>query len=280
MMKMKRIFAGLAAAAVACAATVMTASAAVFTKTGNGDDTPKVYNVPTDGLDLSKLDKIVANLTVDSGKVSGCIGYSDANTDWAQSAQTLSATSGQWVVSNLGGNVSGGIQIQFWWVNPFYDAEGNEGDPGTATVESVQLLDANGNPIGAVQPAEETQPAVTDPAEGGTTETEVSATETNAETNNPAVTTTLDREATAPTNGTTTAANANGTDISSTTASGSNAASGTAANSNKTTTAAPAKNDTKTTTTDNVKTGDAGVGVAVAAMMLAAATAYAARKKH
>ena len=71
-MKLKKIFAGMAAAALAIAASAVTASAALLTKTGNGDDTSKIYKVPTEGLDLSKLDKIVADLTVDSGKVSGC----------------------------------------------------------------------------------------------------------------------------------------------------------------------------------------------------------------
>ena len=273
-MKLRRIFAGLAAAAVACAATAITASAALLTRKGNDDETTKVYKVSTEGLDLSKLDKIIADMTVDTGKVSGCIGYAPVGGDWEQVKQELKDTTGQWVASGLEGKVAGGVEIQFWWVNPFYDADGNEGDPGTATIERVQLLDAQGNELTAAAPTEATEPAAegTEPAE--TDVTQPAAQETAA----PTVTVTQDVEVTAVTNAETAAAGTTLTGVS-----GSNvSAIFTAAPAAPAKTTAAASNSGKkdSTTAGDVKTGDVGVGVAAAALMLAAATAVAARKKH
>lgn len=220
-MKIKSMIAALAASAIALGAMAIPASAeALATRTGNDGDAV-AYEFPIDGYDLSKVDKIVAEVTFDSGLGNGCIGYSAAGGKWQQvkceaDGEQNNSWTGTWEATDLAGTVEGGIQVQIWWVNPFYDEDGNEGDPGTATIDSVTLYDADGNEL-----------------EPGTDETSTTTEE-----------------------GTTT----------STTTSTTKKASGSASGSSGSTSAA--------------KTGDAGVGVAVAALSLAGVAAYVSRKKN
>ena len=72
-MKIKSMIAALAASAIAVSALAVSASAELLKKVGNEKDA-EIYTVPVDGLDLSKLDKIVAEVSCDSTKTNGCIG--------------------------------------------------------------------------------------------------------------------------------------------------------------------------------------------------------------
>lgn len=221
-MKVKSMIAALAASAIALGAMAIPASAeALATKVGN-DEGAVAYELPLDGYDLSKVDKIVAEVTFDTGSGNGCIGYTATGDKWtavnceAGGTQNESWT-GTWEATDLEGTVEGGIQVQLWWVNPFYDEDGQAGDAGTATVNSLTLYDADGNEL--------------EPSDDDTTTTA-----------------------------------ADDDDTTGTTTSTTKKASGSASGSSGSASAA--------------KTGDAGVGVAVAALSLAGVAAYVSRKKN
>lgn len=160
-MKNRNIFAGLAAAAIVCAATVIPASAVVFKRTGNADYAPKTYTVSLSDVDAAKLDKVRAELKCDSGYVKGCIRYQDADSEWTTKTKELKDETGEWVFEGLEGQIGGEVQIEFWWVNPAFDAQGNPSIDGTATIERVVLLDAEDNELKAIN--EDTLPVVTAP---------------------------------------------------------------------------------------------------------------------
>lgn len=229
-MKIKSMIAALAASAIAVSTMAVSASAALFSKTGNGQEK---YNVDIKDIDASKIDKIVAEVTCDTEYLKGTFGFNDTsnNDKWASHGETEDsdgnhffeskvnageALTATWELSGIEGKVAAQdvIEIQFWWINPHYNADGSEGDKGTATIESVKLLDKDGNEL---------------TAKAAETTTEAPATTTAADTTKAGTTTTA------------------------------------------------AKSATKT---DSTKTGDAGVGIVVAAMGLAAAVAFASRKKH
>lgn len=156
-MKVKSILASLGACAIAMSAMALSASAAdLMTKVGNADSA-KVYDIPTDGLDLSKLDKVVAEVSVDTTLVNGCIGYNkEDGTDkgaWTSVNQEAKADAGpvnaEWVAEGLDGTVKGSVQVQFWWVQPQYDEAGTESGDGTAVLKSVKLYDKDGKELTA-----------------------------------------------------------------------------------------------------------------------------------
>ena len=150
-MKLRTFLASVSACAIALSAVAMTASAAdaLMSKTGN-TESAKNYTIDFTGIDGTAVDKIVAEITVDSAFVNGCIGYNlDGN--WTTANQETSATSGEWVVEGLAGGLGAEpyAEIQFWWVNPMYNEDGSEGDAGTASLMSVTLYDASGNVLSA-----------------------------------------------------------------------------------------------------------------------------------
>ena len=216
-MKMRSVLASIAACAIAVSAMALPASAELMTKEGNTEQA-KVYEIPTDGLDLSKLDKVEAVVSCSTKLLNGCIGYNaedgSENGKWTSVDQKSEVADGEavsatWTVDGLEGKVKSGLQVQFWWVQPTYDEDGKENGNGVAKLESVKLLDKSGNEL------------------------------------------TKQQETTAATT-------ASSTTTSTTTTSG----------------------GTTTTTAAGTKTGDAGVGVAVAGLSLAAIAAFVARKKH
>ena len=59
-------------------------------------------------------------------------------------------TKDQWIVDSLNGALGAEpyMEVQLWWVNPFYDEQGNETDKeGTATIDAITLYDASGNVV-------------------------------------------------------------------------------------------------------------------------------------
>ena len=163
-MKMKKLIAGVVASAMAVSAMAVAASAALLTKTGNSESAA-LYDVSFEGLtdeQIQSITKIEAKVSVTSNMVNGCIGYNDAEKGWTSANQELNEEAGPvdgtWVLEVAAGSfaalaedgsVAPFAQVQFWWVNPIYDADGNETGDGEATLESVTLYDANGNVVTA-----------------------------------------------------------------------------------------------------------------------------------
>ncbi|MBP0988343.1 MAG: hypothetical protein J6S92_08690, partial [Oscillospiraceae bacterium] len=75
-MKIKSMIAALAASAIAVSTMAVSASAALFSKTGNGQEK---YNVDIKDIDASKIDKIVAEVTCDTEYLKGTFGFNDTS---------------------------------------------------------------------------------------------------------------------------------------------------------------------------------------------------------
>ena len=164
-MKMKKIIAGMIASALAVSAMAAVASAEdLMTKTGNTESSAN-YDVSFEGLtdeQIQSITKIEAEVSVTTTMVNGCIGYNKAGEGWTSVNQdleeeagpidgkwTLEVAAGDFAALDEDGNIAPFAQIQFWWVQPNYDEDGNEGDPGVATLKSVTLYDASGNVVTA-----------------------------------------------------------------------------------------------------------------------------------
>ena len=151
-MKLKKIIAGIAAAAVAASAMAISAFAAVFetTNAADGAPDPNFFYVPADpSVDYSKVAKIEAVLNVDN-YVNGTIGVS-ANGTWTTpgtleatgaATWTLDGLSGIDAADDAGNPKADAIQIQFWWLNA-----------GTLTLDSGKVFDADGNVIQEISDA-------------------------------------------------------------------------------------------------------------------------------
>ena len=191
-MKMKKLIAGLVASAMAVGAMAVAASAAdLMTKTGNTEGSAN-YDVSFEGLtdeQINSITKIEAEISVTTNFMNGCIGYNDAASGWTAVNQELNEEAGpvdgKWVLEVTAGSFAalaedGSIapfaQIQFWWINPAYDEDGNEGDPGVATLKSVTLYDANGNVVTA---GGDSAPAATEAASNEAPSNEAPAGNTN-----------------------------------------------------------------------------------------------------
>lgn len=129
------------------------------------DDENVTYNFNFVGIDASAVDKIEADVAVNTGFVNGSIGYTDTtievdpedetSTNWVQVEQETSGLYGTWSVDGLAGKLDPefpAANLQFWYVNPFYvyDEETEEsvpGDPGTVQLMAVRYYDADGNEL-------------------------------------------------------------------------------------------------------------------------------------
>lgn len=177
-MKIKSVLASLSACAIAISAMAISASAdALMSKKGN-EKQAEVYSIPLDGIDVTKIDKIVADISLDSDYVNGGFGFSEGGA-WANhgpngATQFEANASGEIVLSGIAGKVDAGseVQVQFWWVNDV-----SEGNPGTATLNSVKLYDATGAELGGNAPAEteSTAAATTTSSAAATTTTSAAA---------------------------------------------------------------------------------------------------------
>jgi hypothetical protein len=177
-MKIKSVLASVAACAIAISAMAVSVSAdALMSKKGNEKNSEN-YSVPLDGIDVTKIDKIVADIALDSDYVNGCIGFNEGGA-WVNHGpnganQFEVNASGEVVLSGLAGKVDEGttMEVQFWWVNDV-----SEGNPGTATLNSVKLYDATGAELGGNAPAEteSTAAATTTSAAAATTTTSAAA---------------------------------------------------------------------------------------------------------
>ena len=122
------------------------------------------YAIPFVGLDASEVDRIEAEVYVDSAYVNGCIGFNDVTAEdpdaaWITTECETNGEYGTWTIEGLAGKLDpnyASAQIQFWFVNPFYDKDTGEvdedgnpiyeaGSTGTAKLLSVTLYDAAGN---------------------------------------------------------------------------------------------------------------------------------------
>ena len=151
-MKMTKILARVSVCALAASAMAISAFAAdpLATKTGNAESAVK-YVVDFTNIDATKVDKVVVDISVDSGFCNGCIGYNVDGVWTSVDKETpKETTKDQWIVDSLNGALGAEpyMEVQLWWVNPFYDEQGNETDKeGTATIDAITLYDASGNVV-------------------------------------------------------------------------------------------------------------------------------------
>ena len=151
-MKMTKILASVSACALAASMLVVNAFAAdpLATKTGNAESAVK-YVVDFTNIDATKVDKVVVDISVDSGFCNGCIGYNVDGVWTSVDKETpKETTKDQWIVDSLNGALGAEpyMEIQLWWINPFYDEQGNATDKeGTATIDAITLYDASGNVV-------------------------------------------------------------------------------------------------------------------------------------
>lgn len=182
-MKIKSLLASAAACAIAISAMAISASAdALMSKKGN-EKQAEVYSIPLDGIDVTKIDKIVADISLDSDYVNGAFGYNEGGA-WANhgpngASQFEANASGEIVLSGIAGKIDAGseVQVQFWWVNDV-----SEGNPGTATLNSVKLYDATGAELGGNAPAAETTTSAAAADGNGTTTSSTTTTTTTTTT--------------------------------------------------------------------------------------------------
>ncbi len=135
-----------------------------------GDEAP-TYNFNFVGIDATAVDKIEADVAVNTGFVNGAIGYTDAtievdpedetSTNWVSVDQTTEGLYGTWTAEGLAGKLDAdypSANLQFWYINPFYDKDSGEvdedGNPvmeagtnGTAQIMAVRYYDADGNEL-------------------------------------------------------------------------------------------------------------------------------------
>lgn len=163
-MNMKKIAAAVVASVMAVSTMAIAASAeALATKTGN-DESSVNYEISFEGLteeQVKSIVKVEADFSVTSNMVNGTIGFNKAGT-WdgntgkyeinqdtapAKGTAVLEVAEGDFVSKDNDGNLAPHAEIQIWWVNPQYDDEGNEGDPGVAEITYVGLFDKDGNAV-------------------------------------------------------------------------------------------------------------------------------------
>lgn len=164
-MKLRRVLGAVAAASVAVAAISVPVSAASVKKfqvLSAGSPSDNVYRSPADGkIDLTKVKtvKAVITSTVDGNGGLGC--NDAASGKWVQTDFNFTAGT-QEVILNVDGikvDDSAGdgfvVQLGIWWMN----------GEGTLTIDSLELLDADGKVPEVVvvteAPADTTTPADT-----------------------------------------------------------------------------------------------------------------------
>ncbi len=153
-MKLTKVFAGVAAAAVAVSSLAVSAFADVLmSKTGNTSSAEK-YAIPFTGLteeQVATVKTIEADVDlVDTDYVNGTIG-GNIDGGWSTNGQfelneDVTVTwelPGSLVSYDADGNFAPYAEVQFWWVNNIPDTE----DEGTVALTAVRLLDADGNEV-------------------------------------------------------------------------------------------------------------------------------------
>lgn len=163
-MKLNKIFAVLSATAIAGSMAISASADTLISKTGN-ESSAEIYKVDFTGYtgeDLEKVVRVEADVIVDSGFCNGTMGGNISGT-WSSTPNSCENSDTElntwsWDIADGGlanyvldedtGEVSSQpyMEIQLWWVNPFY-VDDVEGDPGTAKLEAVRLLDADGNEV-------------------------------------------------------------------------------------------------------------------------------------
>lgn len=139
--------------------------------TAKTDDETPTYNFSFVGIDPTAVDKIEADIAVNTGFVKGAIGYTDAtievdpddetSTNWISVDQETKGLYGTWVAEGLAGKLDAeypSANLQLWYINPFYDKDSGEvdeddnpimeaGTPGTAQVMAVRYYDKDGQEL-------------------------------------------------------------------------------------------------------------------------------------
>ena len=159
-MKLRRIFAAIAACAVA--ATSIVSASAYLVETKNEESAAPEVTVykyaAKEGVDYSKVAKIEAVVTTDD-YVNGTIGVScDGTWTTCDQQEATGGTATTWTLDGLSGIDStmdeagtlkeDAVQVQFWWLNA-----------GSLYLSSVTLYDADGNVLDQVKDDAPSAPA-------------------------------------------------------------------------------------------------------------------------
>jgi hypothetical protein len=155
--KMKNLAkAGICALALTAAFSFAGADSVFETDTGAN------YDVDFSGLsedEVASITKIVAEISCTSNYLNGSVGGNVDGSWTATTQQEISADSGAasgsftWEFSGSlvniddDGNLAPFAQVQIWWINPIYDEDGNAGDNGVATIDSLKMYDKDGNVV-------------------------------------------------------------------------------------------------------------------------------------
>lgn len=142
--------------------------------TATTDDKTPTYNFNFVGIDPTAVDKIEADIAVNTGYVNGAIGYTDStievdpddetSTNWVSANQETKGLYDTWVAEGLSGKLDAeypSANLQIWYINPFYDKDSGEkdedgnpimgaGTAGTAQVMAVRYYDKDGNELAPV----------------------------------------------------------------------------------------------------------------------------------
>ena len=169
-MKLRRIFAAIAACAVAATMAVSAYAADPLAKivTKSDGSAVKMDNQPypwvQGNYDIAKVDKIELIVTTDKiGKIQYQIGYNNAAAEWTASKGTIEAddikpemTITVDKIGGLGESKDGVFMFGFDWVEPtgcvWEDSKCTASDEGVLTVTGYKLYDKDGKEVGA--PAE------------------------------------------------------------------------------------------------------------------------------
>lgn len=161
-MKLNKIFAVMAATAIAGSMAISASAADLGTRPSDGENF--IYNVDFTGYtgeDLEKVVKVEAEIDLTSDYCNGCIG-GNINGAWAKVDQETSASGTDvWTMEIADGGLANYVldeetnevssqpymEVQLWWVNPLYDDDGNEAGVGVCTLKSVKFIDADGNEV-------------------------------------------------------------------------------------------------------------------------------------
>ncbi len=178
-MKLKKIFAVLAATAIAGSMAISASADDIGSCQTNDKLLYEIDFSNYTGEDLEKVVKVEADLVCDSGYMNGFMGGNIGGT-WTDIGQTeindtdvhtwtLETPDGglaNYILDEKTGEVSSQpyFKVEIWWVNALEaEEDGTVITAGTATLKAVRLLDADGNEVAPSGNAGSTEtPADTD----------------------------------------------------------------------------------------------------------------------
>ena len=173
-MKLRRIFAALAACAIAATSVISASAANTVTIKSNPDINAagtdfgkpdpsdshidptygsacfylKDFGVDTSKIDVKNIAKIQVTIQVDSANANGCIG-GNVGGNWASKSWTNSDTEAhvqEWAPDGEFSDIES-LQIQIYWIDPVKDETKTPTKQGTVTMSDLKLLDKDGKDL-------------------------------------------------------------------------------------------------------------------------------------